>query len=161
MHRLARIGDGHAAIDAKRLEDFVLIAPVLKVRPRDRHQLTGARGLAQNHDAIDVGVRKRAQQHAIEHAEDRRRRADAEAERQHDDRGEAGALPQGPDRVSHVPQHGSHRCSSRQTDGNRRDGLVRRPLTVLVQLGESRRTGRAIVCPRRAQLVVAILQMLG
>ena len=55
-------------------------------------------------DLVAVGIRKRAQQHAVDHAEDGAISADAESQRQHDDDGERGIGAQHAAGVAQVSQ---------------------------------------------------------
>ena len=89
------------------LQQPVIVGRGESDRMRDRF----GNALIQDHEPIRVTIRKRAKQHRIDGAEDRRRRADGERQR-HDDRGaEQRRLPHaaqrriacpGPERDDHV-----------------------------------------------------------
>ena len=81
-----------------------LLAVVVELLDRDAEVLLVGqrRGVADDHQPLAVGVRQRREEHAVHHAEDRRVGADAEAQREHGDRGVAGRLPQGAGGVAHV-----------------------------------------------------------
>ena len=77
------------------------------LRKRERRILDagGDLRLPQVHDAVGFGIRQRAQEHAVDDAEDRGVRADAEAERQHERDGEPGDTGQIPERDADVVDH--------------------------------------------------------
>ena len=58
---------------------------------------------------LRVAVRQRPQQHGVNHAEDRRRGADAQRERQQGDGREAGTACQKPQAVPEILSKGAHR----------------------------------------------------
>ncbi len=101
-----------AVVADERLEHLVLVAHVLEVRHREAHlgHLLGP--LGEEDQAIGLGVRERAQQDRVDHAEDRGVGADPQCERRDRDEREAGRLPQRADREADVaPElfHGSPR----------------------------------------------------
>jgi hypothetical protein len=53
-------------------------------------------------ELMRAGIGQRADQHGVEHAEDRGRRADAERERQHGNRGKAGTAQESAHGILHV-----------------------------------------------------------
>ena len=57
--------------------------------PGDEPQIAGFRALVHRHDAVGVGVRERPDEHVVDDAEDRGRRADSKGERGDDSEGEA------------------------------------------------------------------------
>ena len=71
------------------LEHAILRAPIDEVRPGYRNHIEAGcrdRAFANNDEAGDIRVWQRTQQHAVEHAEDRGGGANAERERDDDDR---------------------------------------------------------------------------
>jgi hypothetical protein len=58
------------------------------------------------HDAVGIGVGKRPQHHAVDHAEDGAVRADGQRQREHNHDCKAGTLSQGAQRVSQVAPEG-------------------------------------------------------
>ena len=77
------------------LEHAILRAPIDEVRPGYRNHIEAGcrdRAFANNDEAGDIRVWQRTQQHAVEHAEDRGGGANAERERDDDDRGEGGVF---------------------------------------------------------------------
>ena len=155
---------GRGAINAEVLEDLILIAPVLKIRPRHRHVAAIGGPFGQRENSIDVGIRQRPQHHTVENAEDRRRRADAERERQQHDRGKAGIARERAQRVANVVGNGlQHRAASGAWVGRIERGrdfdagqLPRQPyeLRVRFTFGVGRRHATL------AQLAVSILKVL-
>ena len=93
-----------AAVDADVLEDLVLRPPVLVVRVSDGHLINLRARLPQVDEPLGFGVGQRLEQHRIDDAEDGRRRADAERQRQHRDEGEAGVPEQHARAVAQVLQ---------------------------------------------------------
>jgi hypothetical protein len=63
---------------------------------------TLGRFLEHAHDAVRIGIRQGLQQHAIDKAEDRCVRADAQSQGQNRDRTESGAAAQRPDGISQI-----------------------------------------------------------
>ena len=61
--------------------------------------------LSQGHDAVGFGIRKRAQEHAVDDAENRGVRADAESEREHERDGKSRHAGQIPERDADVVDH--------------------------------------------------------
>jgi hypothetical protein len=82
------------------------------IRPRRRQALPAADLLADDDDAIDVGVGERPQHHAVEHAENRSVGADPERERRDGDGGVGRGLEQQAYRVPHVGGEALHEDSS-------------------------------------------------
>ncbi len=82
--------DGHIG------EHRVLRAPIEVIRPAHPLLLDAPLGTAlpQRDQPVRLGIRQRPEQHAIDDAEDRRVRPDAQREREHGDGGEAGVLQQ-------------------------------------------------------------------
>src|SRR5262249_3490939 len=82
--------------------------------------------LPQVHDAVGFGIRQRAQEYAVDDAENRRVRADAEAERQHEGESEARHAGDISDRDTEFVDHaapGSYLLSLR--DGSNRARTAR------------------------------------
>ncbi len=103
---LSLIGEGEirgSGEDGRELfEDNVLRAPIKKVGGRDLHASAVRGEFLNRHDAICLSIRKRTQQDAVDDAEDGRARADADCERDHHNRGEAGVLQQTANAVADV-----------------------------------------------------------
>ena len=80
------------------------LAPVHEIGRRDIVALRGPRDvvLAQLDELVLIRIRQRPQQHGLDRAEDRHVGADAEAERQDDDQGEAGLAHERPERVAEI-----------------------------------------------------------
>ena len=147
------------------LEDRVPIAPVLEVVPGHRHGLARPRRLAEDKDAVDVRIGEGPQQNGVEHIEDRRRRADTERERQHDDSRESRILSQRTRGVAHVVPGAADHGRSSLSEGHR--FLRRLPLHLsellrhaLVDFSQRLPIGGRVADTAGAQLVVPILQML-
>src|SRR5439155_13712516 len=70
-------------------------------------------GSPNRHQPISVRERQRAHQHAINAAEDRRVRPDAQRQRQHGDGGEAGVLEQRANGVAKIVHHKSSKSECR------------------------------------------------
>jgi hypothetical protein len=122
-------------------------APVLKVGPRDGDRLPVTRDLAEDHDAVHVRVRIRAQHHCVDDTEDRGRRADAERQGQHDDGGEARVLAERPQREAHVARDRVHR--------------TRRHRRQLVDVARQPAHRLAVADATGAQRVVLVVEMLA
>jgi hypothetical protein len=90
---LRLIGAGeHAGLPAKgddSIEDFVLIAQILEVLHRKAHVVDFFPPLRDEDQVLPFGVRKRLEQHAVDDAENRRVRPDAQGEGQHGQGGES------------------------------------------------------------------------
>ena len=69
----------------------------------------------QHHQPVGLRKRERPQQHRVHHRENRRVGADAERERQDDERVEERLLADVPDRVVDVGPHGAHLCLETET----------------------------------------------
>jgi hypothetical protein len=110
--RLARAGEAqvHAPVRGERLEEVAPRRELLRVERRDRRftEIEPGHVQTQRHHPVQLGGRERAQQYAVDGAEDRRVRADPEREREHRDQGEAGALPQRAERVAQVLEKRIH-----------------------------------------------------
>ena len=65
----------------------------------------------QDHEFPGAGVRQRVQQHGREHGEDRRRRPDAERQREHGRGAESGRAAEGPQGMGQVAEHVTARAS--------------------------------------------------
>ena len=86
------------------LESARLLPPVLEVRGRDVVARLRVQPivLPDRHEAAGIAERQRAQQHGVDDREDGGVGADAERERQHDDRGETGALAHQAQRIAKI-----------------------------------------------------------
>ena len=105
-----------ALIRREALEHRVLLAPVEKRRRRHRELPVLRHDLVHAHELAGLRIRQRLQQHAVDHAEDRGRRAHAQGERQHGHDREARRLDQLPNRVARIAQNVSkHQSSSRRS----------------------------------------------
>ena len=87
-----------------------LAAIIGDLREREARVLDAGGGLhlPQVHDAIGVRIRQRPQQHAVDDAEDRGVRADAEPQRQDESDRKPGQLRQVADSNAKVVEHGRH-----------------------------------------------------
>ena len=92
-------------------EDGIVALPIEIVRKRNRNLRLVGVGLGDDHDPIPVRIRQRPEQDAIDHAEDRRVRADAEREREDRDEREARRFPELAEREAEVV-HGALRSIS-------------------------------------------------
>src|SRR5580693_730864 len=88
-----------------RPEAAVLIAKVVKVRVREVRPAALGVDLEDGHDAVRIGVRQRPEQHAVDHAEDCRRRADGQRERKDHDCGGAGVFAELPEAITAIGDH--------------------------------------------------------
>ena len=95
-------------VPGHRLETAVLIPEVVEVRVRQARGPALRGDLEDGHDPARVGVRQRPKKDAVDDAEDGRRRADTERERDDHDRGDAGLLAQHPRRVPEVLPESAH-----------------------------------------------------
>ena len=103
---IAAAGQRDRALEVGRdlLERAGLLPPVLEVRGRDAvarlrvHPIV----LPDRHHPGGIAERQRPQQDRVDDREDGGVGADAEGERQHDDRGEAGTLPHQAQRVAKI-----------------------------------------------------------
>ena len=100
-----RHGEGQRAVSRDSLQRLLLPAQVdeLSGRMIAARFVGGRRGDAD--DAVGLVEGQRAQEHAIDHAEDGRVRADAERERDDGDQREARVLEEGANRVPEIVQH--------------------------------------------------------
>src|SRR5688572_25837898 len=76
-------------------------------------------------EPIGSRKRQRTEQHAVDYAEDRRRRADAECERDDAHHREAGIACQRPDRKTEISKQRFHQSLLKAETGSRR--IARRP----------------------------------
>ncbi len=88
----------HLVILDERVEGVRLRAVVVQLlnRDADRRAAGERRRFAHEHEAIAVRIRQRLQQNAVDEAEDRSVRADAERQREHGEQREPAILQQGP-----------------------------------------------------------------
>jgi hypothetical protein len=100
------VAAGGVATDA--FKGVARVDPVLEVWRRDIHPIESAFrvGLPQDDEAVWIRIRQRAEQHAVDHAEDGRVRADTNRQRQNAAQREAWPLPQRADGHPKVSQKG-------------------------------------------------------
>ena len=134
------------------------------------------------HELVGVRIGQRLDHHGIDDAEDRRRRADADREREHGGQCEGRPLPQAPLRMAKIATDGleeiddAHaapsdaRSRARRADGHwrgrRHVRLAQRPheigeRVVVQQLRAHERERFGLVDAAAAQLGVAELEVLG
>ena len=111
------------------LKATVLIAEVVKVRIR----VVGGRVMGihfrDRPDAVGFGIRQRAQQNSVHNAEDRRRRADAECQRDDRDSGKAGTLAQHAQAIANVLKQDLHRQSPGLAESDNEVMAIRLPMS--------------------------------
>ncbi len=81
---------------------LLAVGRIEKRRRASVRDADAGRGVIDVYEPIGVRVRQRLQQHALNHAEDRGIRADADRERHHRDRREQRQLHQAPNHMSHA-----------------------------------------------------------
>ena len=74
----------------------------LGLREHGVRQVQAEIDVEHGHQPVRLGERQRAEQHAVDHREDRAVGADAEGQREHDGKGEAGGAPEAPRREAEV-----------------------------------------------------------
>ena len=94
--RLALAGEvvTSPVVNADVFEDRLLRPPIAEVRVGDRHGGEVRAAFAQPDEPLGFRVGQRTEQHGIHDAEDRRVRSDAQCDREHGHRGEAGIVQQ-------------------------------------------------------------------
>ena len=100
----------HAGRGGKVLERLAVLLPEIKSKcgkAREASHLAAERARDLNY-ALGVGIRQRAEKHAIHHREHRRVRPDAEGEREHGHGGKGGTSSEHPQAVANVAQQSSH-----------------------------------------------------
>ena len=97
---------------ARRLSAIVDDLPHRQPRPR-----LARRRVPEEHQLVRLPVRQRFEDDALDDAEDRGVRADAEREREHGQRGESGAADEEAPAVTNVLPEGSHQGISMRTAG--------------------------------------------
>src|SRR3982074_192248 len=102
--RLRSSGNAHrpAMVFRHCLEAVALVAEIDEVRVSQACKYAAMIDLPYRYDAIRLRIRQRPQQHAVNHAEDCRRRADAKRQRQNGDGVDAGILAQPPSGILQV-----------------------------------------------------------
>ncbi len=102
------------------LEYSILRAPIDEVRPGYRNHIEAGcsdRAFANDDEAVDIRVWQRTQQHAVEYAEDRGGGANAQRQRDDDDRRESGVFGQRSQGVAGIlPNRSDHRHRSMMFD---------------------------------------------
>src|SRR5205085_696260 len=106
LDRIAGAGKIQARLPDRRqfIKRAAALLPIEKICRGDHVLMLGMLGEAfpDHDDAIGVGVIERAQEHAIDHAEDRGVRADSKGQRDHGGEGEAGFFEKGTQPVTQI-----------------------------------------------------------
>jgi hypothetical protein len=112
--RLRRARNGHdvGAVFRNCLKAAALVAEIVEVRIRKARRPTLRIDLEDGHDPVRRRVRQRSQQHAVDDAENGRRRADAERESENGDHRKAGMLAELPESVAAIGEQGTSSSTS-------------------------------------------------
>jgi len=162
--------ESSTAIDPHRIERTTAGLPVLEIGIRRRHEPVGLIGLLfeDPHQAVDVRIGHRTQQHVVGDGVDEGRGADADRQRRDGQHRETRIAPQHARGIANVvPDPGGEgRASRRAGRGERRfPGLDPRQLLpqsrIVVQFGKRGAPGVLVAGSLRPHLDIAIVEMLS